>query len=95
MPLQRELAHQVVDHLNKIAKFTPLSQHGIVSITGGFLFKNKKGLCLMDRVSCGNPWKILRTTTKGYGIVQRLSCTDIVVLDEADRLLQMVILMNL
>mmetsp|Transcript_5040 Transcript_5040/g.5595 ORF Transcript_5040/g.5595 Transcript_5040/m.5595 type:complete len:789 (-) Transcript_5040:5-2371(-) len=85
----RELAHQVVDHLNKIAKFTPLSQHGIVSITGGLsIQKQERLLSHGPGILVATPGRFLELLQKDMELVQRLSCTDIVVLDEADRLLQ-------
>ncbi|CUM56379.1 unnamed protein product [Debaryomyces tyrocola] len=85
----RELAHQVVDHLNKIAKFTPLSQHGIVSITGGLsIQKQERLLSHGPGIVVATPGRFLELLQKDMALVQRLSCTDIVVLDEADRLLQ-------
>lgn len=85
----RELAHQVVDHLNKIAKFTPLSQHGIMSITGGLsIQKQERLLSHGPGILVATPGRFLELLQKDMELVQRLSCTDIVVLDEADRLLQ-------
>lgn len=85
----RELAHQVVNHLNEIAKFTPLSQHGIVSITGGLsIQKQERLLSHGPGILVATPGRFLELLQKDMALVQRLSCTDIIVLDEADRLLQ-------
>lgn len=85
----RELAHQVVDHLNKIAKFTPLSQHGIMSITGGLSIQKQERLLKHGPgILVATPGRFLELIQKNIELLERLSCTDIVVLDEADRLLQ-------
>lgn len=85
----RELAHQVVDHLNKIAKYSPLSQHGIVSITGGLSIQRQERLLgYSPGIIVATPGRFLELLEKSSDLATRLSSTDIVVLDEADRLLQ-------
>lgn len=85
----RELAHQVVDHLNKIAKFSPLSQHGIVSITGGLSAQKQERVLLYGPgIIVATPGRFLDLIEKNAELCKRMAATDIVVLDEADRLLQ-------
>lgn len=85
----RELAHQVVDHLNKIAKYSPLSQHGIVSVTGGLSIQKQERILLYGPgIVVATPGRFLELIEKSDELAQRMAATDIVVLDEADRLLQ-------
>lgn len=85
----RELAHQVADHLNVIAKFSPLSQYGIVSITGGLSIQRQERLLSYGPgIIVATPGRFLELIEKNEQLTKRLSGTDIVVLDEADRLLQ-------
>lgn len=85
----RELAHQVVDHLNKIAQYSPLSQHGIVTITGGLsIQKQERLLSHGPGIIVATPGRFLELCQQDEELAKRLACTDILVLDEADRLLQ-------
>lgn len=85
----RELAHQVVDHLNRISKYAPLSQHGIVSITGGLsIQKQERMLEYGPSIIVATPGRLLELIEKNPELAARLGATDTVVLDEADRLLQ-------
>lgn len=85
----RELAHQVVDHLNKIAKFSPLSTFGIVSITGGLSMQRQERLLSYGPgIVVATPGRFLDLIGKDEKLVKRMAATDIIVLDEADRLLQ-------
>lgn len=85
----RELAHQVVDHLNRISKYAPLSQHGIVSITGGLsIQKQERMLEYGPSIIVATPGRLLELIEKNSDLAARLGASDTVVLDEADRLLQ-------
>ncbi|KAF3986704.1 hypothetical protein FT663_02584 [Candidozyma haemuli var. vulneris] len=85
----RELAHQVVDHLNKISKYAPLPQHGIVSITGGLsIQKQERLLEYGPSIIVATPGRLLELIEKNNDLAARLGATETVVLDEADRLLQ-------
>lgn len=85
----RELAHQVVDHMNKIAKYSPLAQYGIVSITGGLsIQKQERLLSHGPSILVATPGRCLELMEKSVDLVNRMALTDIIVLDEADRLLQ-------
>jgi len=85
----RELAHQVVDHLNRIAKYSPLSQHGIVSVTGGLSIQRQERLLLYGPgIVVATPGRFLELIEKDSDLAKRMASTDILVLDEADRLLQ-------
>lgn len=85
----RELAHQVVDHLNKIAKYSPLSNFGIVSVTGGLSIQRQERLLLYGPgIVVATPGRFLELIERDADLAKRMASTDIVVLDEADRLLQ-------
>lgn len=85
----RELAHQVSDHLNHIAKFSPLAEHGIVNITGGLsIQKQQRQLKYGPGVIVATPGRFLELIEADEVLLKRLARTSIVVLDEADRLLQ-------
>lgn len=85
----RELAHQVLDHLNKISKYAPLPQHGIVSITGGLsIQKQERLLEYGPSIIVATPGRLLELIEKNTELAVRLGSTETVVLDEADRLLQ-------
>ncbi|ODQ77114.1 hypothetical protein BABINDRAFT_163844 [Babjeviella inositovora NRRL Y-12698] len=85
----RELAHQVVEHLNEIAKYSPLGQHGIVGVTGGLsIQKQERLLSHGPGIIVATPGRLLELLQKNATLLSRLSSTDVVVLDEADRLLQ-------
>ena len=85
----RELAHQVVDHLNKLAKYSPLSTRGIVSITGGLSIQQQQRLLRHGPgIIVATPGRMLELVQGDSELAKRLASTDIIVLDEADRLLQ-------
>ncbi|OBA24407.1 P-loop containing nucleoside triphosphate hydrolase protein [Metschnikowia bicuspidata var. bicuspidata NRRL YB-4993] len=85
----RELAHQVVLHMNEISKYSPLAQNGIVSITGGLSAqKQERLLSYGPGVIVATPGRFLELIEKSEDLLRRMAATDIVVLDEADRLLQ-------
>lgn len=85
----RELAHQVVDHLKQISKFTNLVHHGIVSITGGLsIQKQERLLARIPGIMVGTPGRFLEIIQNDTEVADRCSRADMIVLDEADRLLQ-------
>lgn len=85
----RELAHQVVDHLNSLAKYSPLSTRGIVSITGGLSIQKQQRLLRHGPgIIVATPGRMLELIQGDSELAKRLASTDIIVLDEADRLLQ-------
>lgn len=85
----RELAHQVVDHLNKLAKYSPLSTRGIVSITGGLSIQKQQRLLRHGPgIIVATPGRMLELVQGDSELAKRLASIDIIVLDEADRLLQ-------
>ncbi|KAK6204389.1 P-loop containing nucleoside triphosphate hydrolase protein [Scheffersomyces amazonensis] len=85
----RELAHQVVDHLNLITKFSPLSANGIVSVTGGLsIQKQERLLSHSPGILVATPGRFLELLQKDIELVKRMAKVDVLVLDEADRLLQ-------
>lgn len=85
----RELAHQVVKHLEQLSKYSPLGQHGIVPITGGLSIQKQQRLIKHNpAVIVATPGRLLEHLTGNTELANRWSRTDMVVLDEADRLLQ-------
>lgn len=85
----RELAHQVADHLNELAKYSPLSQNGIVSVTGGLSAQRQERLLgYGPGIIVATPGRFLDLIEKDAELAKRMAMTDILVLDEADRLLQ-------
>ncbi|RCK54907.1 ATP-dependent RNA helicase MAK5 [Candida viswanathii] len=85
----RELAHQVVQHLNALAKYSPLSTRGIVSITGGLSIQKQQRLLKHGPgIIVATPGRLLELIQGDAELSKRLASTDIIVLDEADRLLQ-------
>lgn len=85
----RELAHQVVEHLNLLAKFSPLAQHGVVSITGGLSIQKQERLLVHNpAIIVATPGRFLELIEKDGELARKLAKTDTIVLDEADRLLQ-------
>lgn len=85
----RELAHQVLDHLNNIAKYAPLAQNGIVSVTGGLsVQRQERVLSYGPGIIVATPGRFLDLIEKNEEFCKRMAMTDIIVLDEADRLLQ-------
>ncbi|KAG7665921.1 MAK5 [[Candida] subhashii] len=85
----RELAHQVVNHLNQLAQYSPLSTRGIVSVTGGLSIQKQERLLQHGPgIIVATPGRLLDLIQKDIELNKRLASTDILVLDEADRLLQ-------
>lgn len=87
----RELAHQVVDHLTAIAKYFPFPPHAIVSITGGLSIQKQERLLTAGSgpgIVVATPGRALELVEKHPALAVALGSTDVVVLDEADRLLQ-------
>lgn len=85
----RELAHQVVDHLNSISKYAPLPKGSILNITGGLsIQKQERLLNYSPGVIVATPGRFLEHIEKDEEVLESLSLCDFLVLDEADRLLQ-------
>lgn len=85
----RELAHQVCDHLRALARFLPLHPHGIVSVTGGLsVQKQERVLSYGPGIIVATPGRFLELIENNDELSERMANTGILVLDEADRLLQ-------
>ncbi|CAN3368122.1 ATP-dependent RNA helicase Mak5p [Diutina catenulata] len=85
----RELAHQVVKHLENLSTFSPLANHGIVSITGGLSIQKQQRLLKHNPgVIVATPGRFLELLKTESTLTNRMSRTSMLVLDEADRLLQ-------
>lgn len=87
----RELAHQVVEHLNKISKYFPFSQSSILSLTGGLSIHKQERLLKYEnsgQIIVATPGRFLELIEKNTEFAKKVSNLEILVLDEADRLLQ-------
>lgn len=87
----RELAHQVVDHLKLVAQFAPFSQYSIVSLTGGLSIQKQERVLRYQSsgaIVVATPGRFLELIERNEAIAKRMSNLELLVLDEADRLLQ-------
>jgi len=85
----RELATQVTKHLTDFIKDFPLSRHSIVSLTGGLSIQKQERLLKSNpRVLVGTAGRCLELIEKSDDIARQLASSDIVVYDEADRLVE-------
>lgn len=87
----RELAHQVMDHLNSISKYFPFTQSSILSLTGGLSIQKQERLLRYPgsgQVIVATPGRFLEILGKNEQLCKRFANLDTLVLDEADRLLQ-------
>ncbi|CCH45589.1 ATP-dependent RNA helicase [Wickerhamomyces ciferrii] len=87
----RELAHQVVDHLNKISKFFPSHQSSILSLTGGLSIQKQERILKYEnsgQIIVATPGRFLELIERNGEFAKKVSNLEILVLDEADRLLQ-------
>ncbi|KAH3680853.1 hypothetical protein WICPIJ_008066 [Wickerhamomyces pijperi] len=87
----RELAHQVVDHLTSISTFFPFHKSSVLSITGGLSIQKQERLMKYDgsaQIIVATPGRFLEFIEKNSELAKRIADLDILVLDEADRLLQ-------
>ncbi|KAK9452035.1 P-loop containing nucleoside triphosphate hydrolase protein [Limtongia smithiae] len=83
----RELVHQISEHITKASKFTSVN---IVSITGGLAIqKQKRQLGYFPNVIVATPGRMHELLTMDTdGLLSWMAKTEVLVLDEADRLLQ-------
>ncbi|KAH3660506.1 hypothetical protein OGAPHI_007092 [Ogataea philodendri] len=85
----RELANQVMKHLQQLFKYTPLPEKSVISLTGGLsIQKQERLLGLKPRVIIATPGRFLELLEKKTETAVQLASSDILVFDEADRLLQ-------
>ncbi|CUS22627.1 LAQU0S06e02322g1_1 [Lachancea quebecensis] len=88
----RELAHQVTQHLQKLAcAIFKNSPYAIVSLTGGLSIQKQERLLKYDgcaRIVVATPGRFLELLERDPILIDRFSQTDCLVLDEVDRLLQ-------
>ncbi|ODV87844.1 hypothetical protein CANARDRAFT_193276 [[Candida] arabinofermentans NRRL YB-2248] len=85
----RELANQVMKHLQDMIKYYPLKQNSIVCLTGGLsILKQERLLGYNPRILVATPGRMLELLEKSTELATKVASTDFVVLDEADRLLQ-------
>ncbi|KAK9463482.1 P-loop containing nucleoside triphosphate hydrolase protein [Lipomyces oligophaga] len=83
----RELAHQISNHITAASKYTSVS---VVSITGGLAIqKQKRLLSYQPDVVVATPGRLHELVmTDTDGLVKWLRKVELLILDEADRLLQ-------
>lgn len=88
----RELAHQVTQHLQKVAgAIYEKNQYSIISLTGGLSIQKQERLLGYKgsaRIVVATPGRFLELIEKSKEFIKRFSQIDTLVLDEADRLLQ-------
>ncbi|CAR25285.1 ATP-dependent RNA helicase [Lachancea thermotolerans CBS 6340] len=88
----RELAHQVTQHLQKLAcVIIKKSPYAIISLTGGLSIQKQERLLKYDgcaRIVVATPGRFLEMLERDPKLIDRFSQTDCLVLDEVDRLLQ-------
>ncbi|TID29004.1 hypothetical protein CANINC_002152 [Pichia inconspicua] len=85
----RELATQVTDHLRSLFKYSPFSDKTVMSLTGGLsIQKQERLLSYGPKVLVATPGRCLEILEKSKDLAEQLAAIDILVLDEADRMLQ-------
>lgn len=85
----RELATQVTVHLRSIFKYSPFSDKTVMSLTGGLsIQKQERLLSYGPKVLVATPGRCLEILEKSTELAEQLAAIDILVLDEADRMLQ-------
>ncbi|KAG0680026.1 ATP-dependent RNA helicase [Pichia californica] len=85
----RELANQVMKHLRELFKYSPFSDKTVMSLTGGLsIQKQERLLSYGPRVLVATPGRCLELLEKSTNLAKQISSIDILVLDEADRMLQ-------
>lgn len=85
----RELAHQIVKHISEIAKYCPILGSGIVPLTGGLAIqKQKRLIALKPAIIVATPGRFLELLEDNAETLESFKKSEIMVLDEADRMLQ-------
>ncbi|SCU90643.1 LADA_0F05512g1_1 [Lachancea dasiensis] len=88
----RELAHQVTQHIQKLAfSLNKKNPYAIVSLTGGLSIQKQERLLKYDgcaRIVIATPGRFLELLERDTNLIERFSKISYLVLDEADRLLQ-------
>ncbi|VVT46756.1 uncharacterized protein SAPINGB_P001371 [Magnusiomyces paraingens] len=87
----RELAIQIVKHISALAKYYPLikGSSGVVPITGGLSIQKQQRLVQnKPAVIVATPGRFLELLESNNKIIEFFSKAEVMVLDEADRMLQ-------
>lgn len=85
----RELAHQIVKHISEIAKYCPILGSGIVPLTGGLAIqKQQRLIAAKPAIVVATPGRFLEILESNADTLQSFKKSEIMVLDEADRMLQ-------
>lgn len=85
----RELANQVMKNLRELFKYSPFSDKTVTSLTGGLsIQKQERLLSYNPKVLVATPGRCLEILEKSSALAKKLASIDILVLDEADRMLQ-------
>lgn len=88
----RELVHQICDHLKKVSQFINFETYGssgIVPLTGGLAIeKQQRLLAKRPAIVVATPGRFLELFQSSTDIADMFKKSEILVLDEADRLLQ-------
>lgn len=85
----RELATQVTKHLKKMLEGTSLNQNTVVPLTGGLsILKQERLLQHNPKIVVATPGRFNELLEKSDVYAKQLASTDILVFDEADRLVE-------
>ncbi|KAH3659458.1 hypothetical protein OGAPHI_007469, partial [Ogataea philodendri] len=88
----RELAQQVTKHLQNVCSMLlKKNPYMILSLTGGLSIQKQERLLKYDgsaRIVVATPGRFLELIEKNEELMKRFAKIDVLVLDEADRLLQ-------
>ena len=85
----RELAHQIVKHISEVAKYCPIMGSGIVPLTGGLSIQKQQRLIHhKPAIVVATPGRFLELIGMSQDILATFKKAEILVLDEADRMLQ-------
>lgn len=85
----RELVHQICKHIEQAAQYCPFSGSGIMSITGGLSIQKQQRLLENNpAVVVATPGRFHEVISSSNALIERFKKTEILVLDEADRLIQ-------
>lgn len=87
----RELAIQIVKHITALSKYYPIiaGTSGVVPVTGGLAIQKQQRLIENNpAVIVATPGRFLELLESSNAIIEKFSKAEMLVLDEADRMLQ-------
>lgn len=83
----RELARQIGDHLTALCSNLPSESPSIATLTGGLSIQKQRRLLSNADIIVATPGRLWEVISEGHGVLARLQAVSILVVDEADRLL--------